>query len=318
MPTATLEYPTLAFPSELQALPQWVAWKYVPDPDRPKPKKIPVCPHTGDNASVTDRATWGTPTQALDRCARDHLAGIGFVLTSEDPFVGIDLDNCRNPDTGLIEDWAAKIVVAMRTYTEISPSGTGLHLLLKGTLPPGGRRRGGVEMYDTARFLTITGDHLEGTPPTVEPRQAELAALHAAVWPDSGGLRAARLPVDPSPPVSDDAVLARVLNCRIGEKFGRLFAGSTLGYPSASEADLAFCAYLAFWTQDIEQIDRLYRRSGLMREKWEREDYRERTIQLAIDTTPCVFAPPISLQGNQSERTWGGALIEQALMWTEG
>jgi hypothetical protein len=88
--------------------------------------------------------------------------------------------------------------------------------------------------------------------------------------------------------------------------------GSTLGYPSASEADLAFCAYLAFWTQDIEQIDRLYRRSGLMREKWGREDYRERTIQLAIDTTPCVFAPPISLQGNQSERTWGAALIEQA------
>jgi putative DNA primase/helicase len=185
MPTSPPEHSTLAFPPELQALPQWVAWQSVPRPDQPKPAKVPVCPRTGLNARVIDRATWGTLTQALDRCARDNLAGVGFVLTPEDPFVGIDLDHCRNPETGLIEDWAAKIVVELRTYTEISPSGTGLRLFVQGKLPPSGRKRGDVEMYDAARYLTITGQHLEGTPRTVVPRQAELEALHAEVFPDS-------------------------------------------------------------------------------------------------------------------------------------
>jgi putative DNA primase/helicase len=309
MPTSTPEHPTLAFPSELQALPQWVAWQAVPRPGQAKPAKVPVCPRTGANASPTDRATWGTFTHALDRCARDNLAGVGFVLTSEDSFVGIDLDHCRHSETGLIEDWAAKIVVELRTYTEISPSGTGLRLLVQGKLPPGGRRRGDVEMYDTARYLTITGDHLEGTPLTIEPRQAALEALHAEVFPDSGNPRGVRPPMDSAALMDDDTLVRLALNARNGEKFGRLFTGDTLGKASQSEADLALCAILAFWTQDPEQLDRLFRRSGLYREKWERADYRERTIQKAIQNTVGVYLVP-RLPPN--EPTEGAALIAQA------
>jgi hypothetical protein len=291
MPTSTLEHSTLAFPPELEALPQWVAWQSVPRPGHPKPAKVPVCPRTGLNASPTDRATWGTHAQALDRCARDHLAGVGFVLTPEDPFVGIDLDHCRNPESGLIEDWAATIVVELRTYTEVSPSGTGLHLLLKGKLPPTDRKKGDVEMYDDKRFVTVSGWHVEGTPWAIESRQAELDALHAEVWPDSGKPRAARPPVDPSAQMDDDTLVRLALNARNGEKFGRLFAGNTLGKASPSEADLALCAILAFWTQDPEQIDRLFRRSGLYRTKWDRDDYRERTIERALAGCTAVYAP---------------------------
>jgi primase-polymerase (primpol)-like protein len=166
-----------------------------------------------------------------------------------------------------------------------------------------------IEMYDSRRFFTVTGNHLKGTPLTIEPRQAELTTLHAEVLPHSGKRTVARPPVDPLAQMDDDTLLLRALNARNGEKFGRLFAGDTSGYDGDdSRADLALCGILAFWTQDPEQMDRLFRRSGLMREKWERADYRERTIEKAIQNTPRVYASPILFQGNQSERTWGGVI----------
>jgi putative DNA primase/helicase len=307
MHTSTPKGPTaLSYPAALQAYPQWVAWKYIYS--TPKAKKPPICPRDGTYASPTDPATWGTFDEAVERAKQDNLQGVGFVITAEDPFVGVDLDHCRDPQTGLIQEWAAKIVVELRTYTEISPSGKGLRLFMRGKLPEGGRKSGDVEMYDTARYLTITGHHLEGTPLTIESRQSALEALHAEVFPDSGNPRGVRPPVDPSVQMDDDTLLRLALNARNGEKFGRLFAGDTLGKASQSEADLALCAILAFWTQDPEQLDRLFRRSGLYREKWERADYRERTIQKAIENTVGVyFAPRLP----SKEPTEGAVLIAQ-------
>jgi putative DNA primase/helicase len=231
MATVTLSpCPISALPQELQPFPQWVAWKYVPRKGRPKPAKVPINPRTSQNASPTDPTTWATVEKALDRCVRDNLAGIGFVFTAEDPFTGIDLDNCRNPVSEEIAPWAVRIVEALQTYTEISPSGTGLRLILKGKLPPRGRKKGNIEMYDDKRFETITGQHLEGTPLTIEPRQAELDAFHAEVWPETERPPTDRPQADPAAQMDDIALLSKALRAKNGKKFNR----SSMGTPLAT------------------------------------------------------------------------------------
>ena len=124
-------------PDPLKALPQLVTWRYTWLPDRQKWDKPPLNARTGKAASSTNPKTWSTFEVALAcyRKNRKTLDGIGFVLCKDNQIVGIDLDHCRDPDTGVIEDWALDIVAAFDTYTEISPSGTGLRCFAKGTLP---------------------------------------------------------------------------------------------------------------------------------------------------------------------------------------
>lgn len=152
-------------PAELKELLQWVGWRYEQRDGKPKPAKVPYNPMTGQRASTTDSSTWGTYEQAIEALinghGNKHYAGIGFVFTAEDPYVGIDLDKCRDPKTGVIEPWATGLIRFMNSYTEVSPSGTGVHIIVKGKLPEGQRRRGNVEVYDRARFFTMTGDQLE-------------------------------------------------------------------------------------------------------------------------------------------------------------
>jgi putative DNA primase/helicase len=155
-------------PPELKAFPQWVCYRS---------NKIPVNPKTGDNAKADEPATWGEFDQAVrhwEAHRGNGIAGIGFEFSSADSCSGIDLDHCRDPATGEIEPWALEIVRRLNSYTEVSPSGMGLHIIVKASVPPGGNRKGRVEMYDSARYFTMTGHHLEGTPLNIEPRQAAL------------------------------------------------------------------------------------------------------------------------------------------------
>jgi len=154
-------------PEELKELPQWVAWDFeenLKDPDRPK--KPLINPKTGKKASVTNPKTWGTFKAAVNRFKKDGLPGIGFVFTENDPYVGIDLDDCRDVKTHKIKVESQKIIDSFATYTEISPSGTGVHIIAKGKLPGKGRNFGyvkgfgKVEMYDHAHYFTFTGDLL--------------------------------------------------------------------------------------------------------------------------------------------------------------
>lgn len=136
-------------PAELRALPNWVCFNE---------RKEPINPRTGSLASSIDPSTWSDFETALRAAERFRLKGVGFVFTLESKIVGIDLDKCRDPDTGAIEPWAQEIIDAMDSYTEISPSRTGVHILVKGVLPTGRRRKGKIEMYDSGRFFTMTGD----------------------------------------------------------------------------------------------------------------------------------------------------------------
>ena len=154
------------FPIVSAEYPQWVAWKYVERDG--KTTKSPINPHTGEFASSTDASTWGMLDEAVAACSRDSdLAGVGFVFTAEDPYCGVDLDDCRDPESGQLKDWAQAIVEHLASYTEISPSATGLKVFLQGS-KPGSRCRkayhdGEVEIYDRDRFFTVTGQRLDPT-----------------------------------------------------------------------------------------------------------------------------------------------------------
>jgi len=152
-------------PPELQAIDHWVSWRYELRVDKksgkPKPTKIPIDPLTGANAKSNTRTTWGSFEQAWSRYESDALDGIGFVLTLDAGIVGIDIDHCREPKTGAIDDEGLAIVRELDSYTEVSPSGTGIRIFARGKLPNGWRKRGRVEMYDRARYLTVTGVQVE-------------------------------------------------------------------------------------------------------------------------------------------------------------
>jgi primase-polymerase (primpol)-like protein len=133
-------------PNELTDRDQWVCWR-TEDRDG-KSTKIPVDPSTGRFASTTDPSTWCSFDRAHEY-ARDtgEIAGLGFVFTDADPFVGVDLDDCRDPNTGRPTELAKDIVDRLDSYTEVSPSGTGFHVIVRGVLPEGRNRHGDVECY---------------------------------------------------------------------------------------------------------------------------------------------------------------------------
>jgi len=278
-----------AIPDALRARPQWVTWRSeTRAPDDSKPTKVPYNVRTGEKASTTDPRTW-SPFEAACAAA-DGYDGIGYVFAPDDPHVGIDLDGCRDPETGAIEAWAVDILGDTRSYTEVSPSGEGLHVYVLGSLPPGRRRHGPVEMYDQGRYFTVTGQRLDELPPDIQKPVLPLAELHAKLLPvppaspiaDNGH------PTAGAPDLDDFALLLRAQQAANGAKFRALWAGETAGYSSASEADQALCNHLAFWTgRDAARMDRLFRQSALWRSKWDQRrgegTYGARTIERAIE-----------------------------------
>lgn len=261
-------------PPELAGLTRWVVWK---------DNKVPRTPGSNRPASTTDPTTWRSLGQALASVRCGQADGIGFVFT-DTPFTGIDLDHCLRH--GKLTPQAASIVALLSSYTEISPSGRGLHIIVRGHLPAGARRNGEVEMYDTDRYFTVTG-HVWRHFRTIQARQAELEYLHAHLFGPPGPC-----PHQPPAPViyqSDEELLRRATRASNGGKFARLWGGDFSDYPSQSEADLALCNLLAFWTGgDAARMDRLFRQSGLFRPKWDEKHYAsgqtygQRTIERSL------------------------------------
>jgi hypothetical protein len=271
--------------SSIRDLRQWVCWRSEARERDGKRTKVPYSPATGARAGCDDPATWATLADARKVASERSYDGIGFVFTAADPFCGVDLDGCLDPDTGEVEPWAMEIVEDLSSYTEVSPSGTGLHVIVRAELPEGRRRDGRIEMYDRSRFFTVTGKRLPGTPHLIEERQEQIGALHARLFPP----REEHVPSTNGSAaftndLSDEEILRRAARSANGERFARLWAGDRTGYPSDSEADLALCSMLSFWTgPDENRIASLVARSGLAREKWSREDYRRRTIARALE-----------------------------------
>ena len=147
---------TAAIPAEMKSYPSWVVWKL--EERDGKPTKVPFVPGEDRRASTTDLRTWRTfieAIEAVDAHQDGGFDGIGFVFSSGDPFTGIDLDGCRDPGSGEIEGWAEKIIDHAGGYAEVSPSGRGVHIIVRGKAP--NSKRGRVECYSERRFFTVTG-----------------------------------------------------------------------------------------------------------------------------------------------------------------
>jgi len=281
-----------AIPAELRQLPQWINWKYMPPlKGQKKPRKVPVNPKTGGAAAVDNPATWGNIGEAEARCKSDASLGLGFVFTENDSYCGIDLDKCFDPQQKCItEGFVGAIIPRFGSYTELSPSQTGLHIIIKGKLPPGRRKDGSIEMYDAGRYFTFTGRALAGFT-DIRECQSELEAYHHEVFSEAAATQedGAHAPACKGGafPVSDDVLLEKARTSANGEKFRQLWEGQwqTAGYYSQSEADMALCSMLAFWTGRADWADALFRKSGLYRNKWDERHGDDTYGQLTIKKT---------------------------------
>jgi putative DNA primase/helicase len=272
--------PDLAsIPDAMKGERRWVCWRLVYREGERKPwTKSPINPESGYPAKSTVASTWGSFLRAVRRHRAGGADGIGFVLGAG--WVGIDVDACVD-DAGNLSATAVAIRDRLRTFGELSVSGRGVHFICRGALPPGRRRKGPIEMYDSGRYFTMTGRRLEGCPSEPKERRKTLAALHAEIFADEYAAavrRRARQPVRCNR--SDAEIIRLLLDSRSGDRFRRLWSGDTSDYAGDdSRADFALCGILAWQVgPEPERIDRLFRCSGLMRAKWDRPDYRDRTI----------------------------------------
>jgi putative DNA primase/helicase len=274
-------------PPELKELDQWVVWRY--EERDGKRTKVPYDAKSSGSprrARVNDPSTWAPFETACEAVADTADAGIAFVFTEDDDFAGVDADDCID-ETGAPNEHARALIRALDSYTEVSPSGSGIKAIVRGSLPSAVKRPE-VEMYDRGRLFTVTGRHVDGTPTTVNPAQPYLDFLHAHYAPPVVPKSAA----PESPAISDAWVEIKAKAAANGEKLERLWKGDTSDYGSGSEADMALASILAFWTQDAEQLERLMWKTGLVRDKWDRHDYLPNTIEKAIETTTARWEGP--------------------------
>ena len=289
-----LEVNFAAIPEILQARSQWVVWTY--KMQEGEIKKPPLSPKTGRLASVTSPETWGSFQDAKIAYETGKYAGVGFVLTSG--IIGIDIDHCIQ--AGTITPDASLIAAALQTYTEFSPSAAGVHLLMESSLPGRYRRRGNIEMYQDGRYLTVTGQSVQDPPLPLSKDQQTLDAVYYHIFSEAEkentvGGEAHRAERRSPMHRTDDEVLEKAYSAKNRQNFKRhyegdysLWEGKGAKHKSHSEADFELVLMLLYWTnRDTSQVDRLFRHSGLMREKWDRkvkgaETYGERIIKDAI------------------------------------
>jgi primase-polymerase (primpol)-like protein len=230
-------------------------------------KKIPFNPRTGEKASPIDPATWGSFADALSAYANGAGKGIGFVFGQDNPFTGVDLDHCIEENTGRVAPWAKAIVSKLNSYTEYSPSGTGLHIITQAHVPAG-RRTDHIEIYSTGRYFTLTGNHLNGTPDAIQTHQEALNVLYHSLDDQSRKAGEMRQNALYTLTRQDEEVLAKATHARNTDRFKALWEGNTEGFRSKSEADFTLVLYLLYWTNDdIGQTKRLFRLSGLYDEE---------------------------------------------------
>ncbi|MBX7253127.1 MAG: AAA family ATPase [Candidatus Promineofilum sp.] len=295
-----------AIPDELKALANWVGWRWAERDG--KWTKPPIGVQTGAGAKSNDASTWAPFDAALHSYQNGgRLAGIGVMLAP--PFVGVDLDDCRDQKTGALESWAYAIVQRLATYAEVSPTGTGVKLICRGDLPVTGTNKPNgwpVEMYQSGRYFTVTGQRLEGAPADVRDASEAVTWLYNRItnetppaWvapslvADDDSHRRGETPTVPQTPpkplqavgghpgagLSDADLLRIVGRSEKAAEFGRLWAGNAGDYPGKdgkpdeSTADFALLGLLTFYTRDASQLDRIFRQSALYRPKWDERHY---------------------------------------------
>lgn len=295
---------------ELKSVMQWVGFRKVPRGD--KITKIPINPATGGNAQPNNPDTWGTYDDAARAVERYNLDGVGFMLCNG--YFGIDLDHVIDPDARTIKAYAQDIIETVDSYTEISPSGTGVHIICKGTIPEGRSRNEYLEMYQArqqadgsitgGRYFTVTFDSYDPEPRPIAERTEAAAKVHRKYFPQEIEKPAASKSGSryQTTGQSDDEVITKALNGRNGQRFNDLWQGDTSAYSGDhSRATQALINDLCYWTNgDAGQIDRLFRQSGLYDnmktekggvKKWDIKHGAKTYGEMTIDNALANFTP---------------------------
>lgn len=285
-------------PYELKELDHWCCFK-IEKVDNGRFTKRPYNPNTNEMAKSNDETTWVSFEDAASQSL--NYDGIGFFFKA--PYVGIDLDKVGNeieeyleqPDTDNI---IGEFINVLETYAEISPSGTGIHLITKGELPPRGRRRGNVEIYDTGRFFTMTGKHIGGYNGISEDEYGQLNFLHNKyIANHEKEIKKINTSTGFGNDLSVDKIIDIAKKSKNRLRFTTLYEGDwTQLYDSQSEADMALANDLAFWTaRDPQKMDEIFRKSNLYRDKWDEQrgdyTYGDMTITRAIESCQNEFIP---------------------------
>lgn len=263
-------------PSEMKSLPNWVVYEH--------DSKKPLIPGTTYGAKANDASTWRRFEEAMQSVTAGTAAGVGFEL-GDSPFVGIDLDHCVTD--GIANDEAHAIIEALSSYTELSPSGTGIHIIIRADYTDKGIKLPGVEIYSQGRYLRMTGDIYQGRD-TIKERTNELIPLIEKVTAGEEKTPVAKqTPAPPAAlPTEKEEIIDLICRSKQGEKFKKLFYdGDIAAYGNDdSGADMALMNMLPFWTGgNIPLMIDIFSSSALARrEKWQREDYRTMTAQKAI------------------------------------
>lgn len=286
-------------PSELKQLKQWVCFNLIET--EKKPKKVPKNPFTGGNAKINEPETWGTFEEALQACEKYGFPLLAFALTKSDEYCGIDIDGCVI--NGFFNEFANKTLDHFPgTYAEFSTSGTGIHIICKGNIPEDGRKIPALnlELYNSNRFLIMTGDIFLDRK-SILTLQPQLNSCWEKYFKREKA--PCRLTSYTSLLLGDSDIIEKASKAQNGAKFTALMAGNlSHNNNDQSSADLALCSILTFYTQDVDQIDRIFRSSALMRKKWERENYRKRTINKAINGCSECYQPGSAHTQNKTQQ----------------
>lgn len=300
---------------KLSDIPAWVVWKYQ-QRNGGKLQKPPYDPKTGKFAKTDDPSTWGTLDQAKEAFASGDYDGVGLVM-GKTTISGFDLDHVRDPETGEIFPQAMDLIDAVDSYTEVSPSGTGVHILYKGNINQDhvrkvilpekydGKNQVAFEDYDSQnpQYFTVTGNILRDKDISARSDQAT-RAYERFFKPyikkmSSAAMKDIKESVQSEPvllsAMSDEELLKRARSAKNGEAFSALYDdGDLSAYGNdASRGDQALINLLLFWTgRDPVRTDALFRQSALMRDKWDnRADYRKRTIAKGIESVKKGYTP---------------------------
>lgn len=302
------------FPKELKELKQWCIWK-----SEKRGGRYTKIPYSVNNrmAKSNDESTWATYEEAHAALINHNANGLGFFF--KPPYVGIDIDDIPNEierfkkgETS--ENVISEIYESLRSYSEISPSGTGIHIILKGEIPGKRRRKDNYEMYSDGRFFTMTGDTLGKYEEINEPSEFALKRIYdkyietPKVVNINNRTREHGIVHD----LSESEIISNILNSKQAELFKAFMNdGWQQFYSSQSEADLAFANILAFWcARDFNKMDSLYRKSSMMRDKWDEKrgkaTYGEGTLYKAINDTHNVYSPSAKREAPKYDINFGG------------
>lgn len=291
-----MEFHEENIPKELKAKKQWVCYrKKLIDG---KTRKMMLNPANLSYAKCNDPSTWSTFLTGMKALRNKKLGmdGLAFVLTNG--YVFIDTDHSID-EKGNVNEVTKKLLEMLPgTYAERSCSGHGIHIICKGNMPKNAKKRNdslGVEMYETKRFLCMTGDVIDDRREITDCSDA-IAEISKSIV----GISQPRIILPrTTPTMSDNEIMVKIRNSAQWSKFERLYSGDISAYPSASNADYAMVRILAFWTQDKAQIESIMRSSGLAREKWNNRlgnsTYLEVTIDNALSQRTRTYSPGAEL-----------------------